>query len=184
MPNFPLPTPKTGRYKYFTYFFPGPPAPLGHPAPPVFPESPGCRSMRCHRPGSQTTPRLASAHRLLARFPSLVYTCPSLNDWDLPCDPDLAPPAHLFSHHLHMIPDLGKHGYAPPRFMRRRAGHSNPPLLIIFEVTCPSLNDWDLPCDPDLAPPAHLFSHHLHMIPDLGKHGYAPPRFMRRRAGH
>ena len=41
---------------------------------------------------------------------------------DLPCDPRLAPGAGLSSHDVHMIPDLGKHCYVPPRFMRRREG--------------------------------------------------------------
>ena len=38
---------------------------------------------------------------------------------DLPCNPQLAPAAHGFSHDVHMLPDLGKHGYVPPCFMHR-----------------------------------------------------------------
>ena len=43
----------------------------------MFPESPGCLSMRCHRQGSQQTPRLSRLPSTSCRFPSLRHTCPT-----------------------------------------------------------------------------------------------------------
>ena len=53
---------------------------------------------------------------------------------DLPCDPKLAPGPGAFSHAVHMIRDLGKHRYASPHFMHRRAGHPKSPQVTDFHT--------------------------------------------------
>ena len=46
----------------------------------------------------------------------------------------LAPGAGPYSHDVHMIPDLGKHCYVSPRFMRRREGRPKSPQVAVFHT--------------------------------------------------
>ena len=47
---------------------------------------------------------------------------------DLPCDAKLPQAVQVISHDVHMLSDLGKHCYAPPRYKRRmkKVGQSRP----------------------------------------------------------
>ncbi len=124
-------SPKSGRYINFTYFFPGPPTPLGHPTPTSSPDVPRVPRMPLYALPPSRVPTDAAALKLAIDFLPLSLSSRYLPNphlpRDLPTNPDLAPPAHLFSHHVHIIPDLGKHCYIPSRFMRRRAGRPKSP---------------------------------------------------------
>ncbi len=124
-------SPKSGRYINFTYFFPGPPTPLGHPTPTSSPDVPRVPRMPLYALPPSRVPTDAAALKLAIDFLPLSLSSRYLPNphlpRDLPTNPDLAPPAHLFSHHVHIIPDLGKHSCIPPRFLRRRAGHPKSP---------------------------------------------------------
>ena len=96
-----------------------------------------CSPMSGRPAAIPTTRQLDQELRILALFvwEALQYGNGSRRiARDLPCDPKLAPGAGHFSHDVHMIPDLGKHCYASPRFKRRRAGRPKSPQVTVFHT--------------------------------------------------
>ena len=63
---------------------------------------------------------------VVSEAPLYAHGSPTLAR-DLPCDAELAPSWHQFSHDVCIMSDVGKHCYVSPRFVRRLTGSPKVP---------------------------------------------------------